>query len=178
MAQNNANPEMQDAFKALGALMGANTNQPVISQAKIKELLPAEFEGLKRTASESGKNAAFGMNVSYAMATYSKDAASITVKISDISAMGQFMKMAQFAWTQTEMERESETGFERTSKIDGQPAQESYQYAGKSGEIKVMVDGRFMVEINGDGVEMDSMRTIIKAVDLNKLMALKPEPAP
>jgi len=178
LAQPADNPEMQEALKALGVLMGGGTNSaPAISQSQLKALLPTEYDGMKRSSSEAGKNAAMGMNITYAMAAYSGDEAKIEVKISDVSAMGQLMKMAQFAWTQSEMERESDRGFERTTKIDGHPAQERYTYSSKSGEIQVMVDGRFMVEIKGSGVEMERLQGVLKTIDLNKLTALKPEAA-
>jgi uncharacterized protein YdeI (BOF family) len=177
IAQPAGNTEMQEALKALGALMGGGTNSaPAISQSQLKGLLPADYEGMKRSNSEAGKNAALGMNITYAMAEYTNAESNIEVKVSDVSAMGQFMKMAQFAWTQSEMERESDSGFERTTKIGGHPAQERYTYRDKSGEIQVMVDGRFMVEIKGSGVEMEQLQGMLKALDLNKLTALKPEP--
>ena len=181
LAQPAGNPDMQEAMKALGMLMsaGGNTNQAAaLHHRQLKELLPTEFEGMKRTSSEAGKNAAFGMNVVYAEATYEKDGADITVKISDISSMGQFMKMAQFAWTQAEMEKESDRGYERTTKIDGHPAQERYVNDGQRGELQVMVDGRFMVEASGNGIEMASLQALMMAIDLNKLAGLKPEAAP
>ncbi len=38
-----------------------------------------------------------------------------------------------------------------------------------------MVDGRFMVEVTGRGLPMEKLHDLIKAVDLDKLAALKPE---
>ncbi len=180
-AQSSGNAqEMQQAMQALGALMNAGaTNSTAVHQSQLKALLPGEFEGMKRSRSEAGKNAAFGMNVVYAEASYKGEGADITIKISDISSMGAFMKMAQFAWTQAEMESESDDGFERTTKIDGHPAQERFRNSGKQGEIQVMVDGRFMVEVEGNGLEIASYHNLLKAVDLGKLAGLKPEvPAP
>lgn len=178
-AQSSGNPDMQEAMKALGMLMGGgNTNNTAVHHKQLKELLPAEFEGMKRTSSEAGKNAAFGINVVYAEAVYEKEGADITVKISDISSMGQFMKMAQFAWTQTEVEKESDRGYERTTTVAGHPAQEKFTHEGKRGELQVMVDSRFMVEASGNGIEMTSLQGLLTAIDLNKLAGLKPEVVP
>lgn len=164
-----------EAMKALGALMGGGSTNAAIHFRQIKELLPAEFNGMKRSNAEAGKNSAFGMNISYAQADYIKDDARINIKISDISSMGAFMKMAQFAWAQAEIEKETDDGYELTSKIDGHAAQESYEYAGKSGKVQVMVGERFTVEASGSGVEMDDIKGLLKAIDLNKLNALKPQ---
>lgn len=174
--QQNQAADAQEAMNALGALFGGGgSTNATVHFRQLKELLPAEFKGTKRSASESGKNAAFGMNISYAQADYTVGDGQITVKISDISAMGQFMKMAQFAWTQSEIERETDTGYERSTHIDGFAAQEKYESDTKSGQIQVMVDDRFMVEVNGNGVEMDDMKALIDAVGLKRLAALKPE---
>jgi len=178
--QQPAGTEMQDAMKALGMLMGGGgaTNQQVIHQRQLRELLPAEFDGMKRTNVEAGKNAAFGMNISYAQATYSQGSSKIDVKMSDISAMGEFMKMAQYAWAQTEMERESDDGYERTTKIEGHAAQEKYDSRYQTGKVEIMVDGRFMVEVTSAKVPMEKVHALIKAINLGKLASLKPEPTP
>jgi len=171
-----ANYNAEDAMKAFGALMsaGATTNAQAIHFRQLKELLPAEYAGMKRSNVEAGKNAAFGMNISYAEATYSKDQSRITVKLQDISSMGQFMRMAQFAWANNEMERETDDGYERTTKIEGFPAQESYRSDSKSGELQIMVGERFIVEADGNGVTMEQIKGLLNAIGLKKLSGLKP----
>lgn len=179
LAQPDMGTEMQDAMKALGMLMGgggATNNTAVIHQRQLRDLLPAEFNGMKRSNTEAGKNAAFGMSVSYAQATYTQGGGSIEIKLSDISAMGEFMKMAQYAWTHNEVERESDDGYERTTKIQGFAAQESYDSRYQAGKVQVMVDGRFMVEVTSQGVTMDNVMELLKAVNLKKLAALQPDP--
>lgn len=166
----------QDPMAALGMLFGAGATNPVVHHSQLKALLPAEFAGMKRTNSEAGKQAAMGMNISYAEAEYSNDDASLRAKISDISAMGEFMKMAQYAWMNSEMERETDEGYERTTNIDGFSAMEKYDTSNKSGDLQIMVDGRFMVELSGSGVEMQSVKDLAAAINLKKLQALKPEP--
>lgn len=168
----------QDPMALLGQLLGgggAATN-PVIHHSQLKAMLPADFSGLKRTNSEAGKQAAMGMNISYAEATYSDDSgASIDAKITDISAMASFMRMAQYAWANSEMERESDSGYERTTKIDGFPAKEEYDNQGKYGSVEVMVDGRFIVEVRGSQVGMDKITGLLKTIDLKKLQSLQPQ---
>ncbi|HMO50756.1 MAG TPA: hypothetical protein PKE26_08590 [Kiritimatiellia bacterium] len=174
-------PDMQEAMKALGMLFGGGAAggeqaaKPMVHQRQLRALLPESFAGMKRSNTEAGKQAMFGMNISYAQATYAGGTTSIDVKITDISAMGEFMKMAQYAWTNAEMERESDDGYERTTKIAGFPAQESFENNGKNGRIQVMIDGRFIVEIDGSGAEMQTLHDLLKEIDLKKLAALQPE---
>jgi len=175
-----AGAEMQEAMKALGMLFGGGAGgeqeaKPMVHQRQLRALLPEEYEGMRRSNTEAGKQAAFGMNISYAQGTYSSGDARIDAKITDISAMGEFMKMAQYAWANAEMERESDDGYERTVKIEGFPGQESYENAYKSGRIQIMVDGRFIVELDGSGVEMKTMHGLLAAIGLKKLAGLQPE---
>lgn len=167
----------QDPMAMLGQLLGGGgtATNPVIHHSQLKALLPAEFSGMKRTNSEAGKQAAMGMNISYAEASYSDDNASLDAKITDISAMASFMRMAQYAWANSEMERESDSGYERTTKIDGFPAKEEYDNSGKYGRVEVMVDGRFIVEVSGSDVDMEKIVGLVKAIDLKKLQSLQPQ---
>jgi len=169
-----SSPAPQDPMAALSAILGGGTNQ-VVHHSQLKALLPAEYAGMKRSNSEAGKQAAMGMNISYAEAEYAKDESSLQVKISDVSAMGEWMKFAQYAWLQSEMERETDEGYERTTRIDGFPAQETYQTSDRSGSLQIMVDSRFMVEISGNGVEMETMKGLVSKINLNALKNLKPE---
>jgi hypothetical protein len=171
--------ELNEAVKALGMLFGGagdKSSTPAIHQRQLRELLPAEFSGMKRSNMEAGKQSALGLNISYAQATYTAGDTQIEAKISDVSSMGEFMKMAQYAWAQNEMERESEEGYERTITLGGHTGQESFQNEGKRGRIQVMVDGRFVVEIDGSGVEMEKLHELVKTIDLGKLAALQPLP--
>jgi len=85
------------------------------------------------------------------------------------------MAFAEYAWLESEVERETDEGYERTTKIDGFPAQESYQTIDKSGNLQIMVDGRFMVELSGSGVEMQTIKDLAAAINLSKLKDLKPQ---
>jgi hypothetical protein len=172
-------PDMQEAMKALGMLMGGGastgTAPASVHFRQLKALLPESYDGLKRTSVEAGKNAAFGMNISHAKAEYSDDQATLNIQIQDVGAMGPFMKMAQFAWAQTEMERETDAGYERTTKLGGHPAQESYDNRSQRGSVQVMVDGRFVVEADGANVPMERIHGLINAIGLDNLAALQPE---
>lgn len=175
----NNTPEMQEAMKALGLLLGGGTNTAssssgVIHHRQLKALLPAEFAGMKRTNSEAGKQSAMGMNISYANAEYSSDDASAEAKISDISAMGEFMKMAQYAWANTELEQENDSGYEKTVQVDGFPAKESFTFDGKIGHLEIMIDGRLMVDLQGYGLEMEQLVNLAKVIDLKRLAGLQP----
>ncbi|HDL77306.1 MAG TPA: hypothetical protein ENG36_00875, partial [Lentisphaerae bacterium] len=87
---------------------------------KLKALLPDSFGKFERTSSSGERSSAFGISVSYAEATYGNDdGGQITIKLTDMGGMPGISAMASGAWASVEMERETDTGFERTTEYKG-----------------------------------------------------------
>jgi len=156
--------------------MGAGTNAvaAVVDFRELKALLPAELPGMKRTSASGEKNSAMGMTVATAEASYEGEEAGLEIKITDMGGTGTLMGMAAAGWTMAEIDRETDTGYERTTVIDGNKAHETYDTEEKRGEIEVLVAGRFMVEIDGQGVTADQLKSAVGKIDLKKLAGLKP----
>lgn len=59
-------------------------------------------------------------------------------------------------------------------KIDGSPAAEMWDAAKKTGEITVVIGGRFVVTVEAQRAEsLDTLRAVLASVDLKSLAALK-----
>ena len=176
-ATKSGQANMGDAMAALGAAMGAATEGKKVETVDfraLKEMLPETVSGMKRVESTGEKNAAMGMQVSTARGRYRNDAGgSASVTITDIGSMSGLAGMAMYAWAATEIDRETETGYEKTTRFDGHKAVEKYDRTSKSGEISVLVGDRFVVEAQGNDVEVDDLKSALKAVNLGKLASLK-----
>lgn len=170
---------MEDMMKAMGALMSGGTNAAaVVDFRELKALLPAALDGMKRTNASGEKSGAMGMTVAFAEGTYEADAGgNITIKISDNGGMGGLMAFAQAGWAASEIDRESDTGFERTTTYGQNKAHEEYDNSGKSGKVEILVGGRFMVEVSGNDVTWEAIQAAAKKVDAAKLATLKPKAA-
>lgn len=176
-----APPNMDDLAKAFGAFMQAATNQSstaLVDFRELKALLPAALPGLKRTNARGERTGGFGMTASAATGEYRNEAGDveITIVITDFSGANGIATMAQVGWANVEVDSEDDNGYERTLTYRGHKAMEKYSTTDKNGEMTVMVDGRFIVEVNGSGVESDQIRKAMDAVDLKKLLALKATP--
>ena len=174
---------MEAIMKAMGAIMGGGTNTAnLVDFRELKALLPAELPGLKRTASNAERSGAVGMAVALAEATYTGEKSEvITIKLTDNSSTSAMGGLMQFGWAQAEIDRESESGYERTTKIGGHPAMEKYDSELKDGETQIYVNKRFLVEVVGNSVSSDAIKDAVSKIDLAKLAALQPkakEPAP
>lgn len=185
-----ANKQMAEAAKNGGANLGAAAaamNAAVTGAAngkkvetvdykELKALLPESLPGMKRNDATGEKTAAMGMQVSNAEGRYSSEkGGSMTIKITDIGSMSGLAGMTAYAWSAVSVDRESDTGYEKTSTINGFKSHEKYDNSGKYGEVSVLVGDRFVVEVNGNGVDMAAIKDAIGKVDLGKLNGMKNE---
>jgi len=116
-----------------------------------------------------------GMSTSEATLTYSKsEEVSIEVKISDVAGV-PFAQMGASMIGMTEFENETETGYEKSVKIQGFAGTEKADSTedGKSCEIMLFVGNRFMVELRGTGTNdaalLHKLVDDMKLGDLSKL---------
>ncbi len=177
--QGQTEPGLADFMKAMTAV-AANTNAAagVVDFRELKALLPQGLEGMKRKSASGEKSGAMGMTIAYAEGEYENEAGGrIKIKISDNGGMGGLMAFAQAGWATQEIDKETDTGFERTTMYGEHKAKEQYDTQDKFGQIEIMIGGRFMVEASGNDVAFEAIQAAAKAVDFAKLGALKPKPA-
>lgn len=176
-ATKNGTANMGDAMNALGAAMGAANGGKKVETVDfhvLKDMLPGDLSGMKRTEATGEKNAAMGINIATAEGRYSNNGgSSMNVKITDIGSMTGLAGMAMYAWATTEIDKETDTGYEKTSTFNGYKSHEKYDKSGKSGELTVIVGGRFVVEVRGDGVDMNAIKDAMNKIDLKKLDSMK-----
>ena len=136
----------------------------------LKELLPADADGLKRKEALSEKTGAMGFNVSTANARYENadNSQNIKISVTDVAGMGVAL-MGMAAWSMASIDKETDNGYEKTTEYDGHKAYEKYNSSNKDGEISVLVANRFIVQVEGNGVEMSQIKAVLKEIDLDKL---------
>jgi hypothetical protein len=170
---------------AIGSFAVRAEDKPAASQPakveavdykKLKELMPADAAGLKRTDNSGEKNKLGDFQLSTAKATYTKEgdnAPEVTIEIIDYGgAPGMSEGIA--AWTQMEVDRDSDNGHEKTLKIkDKYPAYESFQKEGQSGNLQIYVAKRFIVTITTSNLPAEQLQKTAEAISLDKLEALK-----
>jgi hypothetical protein len=164
----------------MGALSGANQTDESGEPAKpvmpidfrtLREHLPAELPGLPRTSASGERSSAMGMNVSTAEGVYSdSEGGSITIRLSDMGSMGGFLAMAQFGMAMGEFDRETDTGFERTTTWRGHRAVEEFDTRYRTGKITVMMDA-LVVDIEGSGVDFAQIEQARDAIAIDDLVA-------
>ncbi len=173
-----------DFGQIMGAMMGAlagadqtdESGEPAktvmpIDFRKLREHLPAELPGLPRTSASGERSSAMGIHVSTAEGVYSDgEGASITIQLSDMGSMGGLLAMAQFGMAMGEFDRETDTGFERTTRWRGHRAVEEFDTRHRTGKITIMADAVVM-NIEGQGVDFAQLEEARDTVAFDDLMA-------
>ena len=116
-----------------------------------------------------------GMVVSQADADYSGDGgAHLDVKLHRHRQPRRAARRSGMAgWASVEIDRETETGYEKSTVLGGNKAFEKYDTRSKHGEVKVLVGNRFIVEVKGRNVKVDDIKAAVGKLDLAKLATLK-----
>jgi hypothetical protein len=180
-AQQNSDMEaMMKAFTGAAQAQQAAPPPAMVSPKALKDSLPKEVPGFERVEAGSEKQSAFGISTVIATGVYENGDQSIRIEITDIGGMGGLGAMAMMGMANAEVDKETRTGFERTTTLQGFKALETFDRASKSGEIQVFVGGHFSVKIDGSELEsFEALSGAANAMDLKALSELKPEaPAP
>ena len=150
-----------------------NVNAPAVmalSPDQLKPFLPATLGALKRVGLSAERGGMPGMQFSQADAQYSDAGGhTITVEISDLANARGMLALAGMV----QGERETDHGYEKTYRSDGQLVHERWDSQNSSGEYAVYVGDRFMVKASGTAANIDALKAAVGGIDLKGLAALK-----
>jgi hypothetical protein len=110
---------------------------------------------------------------SQASVTYKKGDAEIEQKIMD-SGFNQLLFTPFTMFMAAGYEKETADGFERSVNVGGYPGWEKWDKGSKNGELNVVVNKRFLVQVEGHGVDdIKTLHAVLDQTDLKKLASLK-----
>ena len=144
---------MEALAKGLGAAASAANGGKTVEPVSFRDLQAAfvDFPGWEKDK-PTGEKMTAPFAISKAEVTYTKGDSRIRAEIMD-SAMNQLMLMG-FSWvTNMGYEKETQDGWEKATKIAGHPGLETWRDSGKHGEVTVLANKRYVLELKGDGIE-------------------------
>lgn len=164
-----------EKMKQMGENLTEGKKVEPVDFRELKALYPESINGMKRTNSSGEKTAAFNMNISHAEADYNSEdgSKSFDINITDMGNMRGLTQMAAYGWAMGEFDRETDSGYEKTTNFSGYKAYEEYNNEGKYGKLQVLVASRFIVEASGNNISMDELKSALGQIDLSKLEAWK-----
>lgn len=159
-----------EAISSLKKKHNIEDKEPV-NFREIKEILPSSLGGMEQTDSEGQTSGIMGFKFSTAQAVYEEDKAKLEVKIVDIAGIGKLAsKMAD--WSTLDIDKESKNGYERTTTIDGHKAYEKYDARRQKGKVAMIIDDRFIVDVEGRNVTEKQLKNAIEDINVRKLRRL------
>ena len=140
----------------------------------LKGFLPEELTGMKFKDSSVEPNQIQNIDIIQAEAEYVADSGGGTVNVTIIDGanLSGFAKLALTPWTLSDFNRENDNGYERSIQYNGYDAMEKYDNNNREGVFRVYVAERFIVEVEGNLVDMDTIKQAADKIDVEKLAAL------
>jgi len=162
--------DVDETLADIGRIATGGSNVKPVDFRALKDLLPESIDGMERGSMSGEMNEAMGIRASKATASYSGGDKHMTVEITD---MGSLSGLAGFAaHFDPNLDKETDSGYERTTRVDGQLMHERYDNQSRSGEVGLIAGNRFAISVNGSNVSMDQMKAVLNDVDYDKLAAL------
>lgn len=160
------------ALDTLGTLLGGGKKVDPLEIDQIKAFLPANLAGYAREGNGSAeKSGLASLMVSKAEAEYANGSKRVRVEISDPGGASGLVGLASWATLQTS--KEDDNGSERTSKVNGRMVHEKSSKNGGSDEFAIVLGDRFVVSASSRDVKLNELKTMVSALDLNKLESMK-----
>jgi hypothetical protein len=155
------------------AQMNQGKQVAAVTADKLKALLPSSLTGMSRTTASAERTQTMGVDMTTAEAQYdTAGGGSVSVKITDVGNMTGSMRMGLAAWSVAEYNRETDTGYQKSMTYNGCKGMEEYDKQDQHGAIRVFVADRFIVEVEGNGVTVDTLKQALGSVDLKKMAGL------
>src|SRR3990167_3336591 len=155
----------------MGAALGGKGGKPFAPDV-LQGYVPASLAGLSRNTLEARSDNAMGMNFTSVTAEYEKDDRVLEVKVQDIGAVPA-LAMAMGAWAQSTVNRETQEEVERIYQKDGVSIKEEYRKDGSSAEMALMLPNGVMVEVSGNNLDMDAVRSAVATLDTKGMAGLQ-----
>jgi hypothetical protein len=165
-----------DAMKGMADAMAGGEGKAVdpVSFRDLQAVLP-EVSGWTMDKPR-GERMTSPIAFSQTETSYDKGDARIDVKIVD-SGFNQMLMAPWAMFLGAGYERETDEGYEKAVTIDGNPGFEKWNTESKDGELNIVVAKRFLVTVEGRGIEdISVLHDVFSKLDTGKLAALGSEP--
>lgn len=164
---------LADMAKGLQGMSGDPNQKPVD---------PVSFHDLQATFGDvggwekgkpTGERMTSPVNYSQAKVTYKKGDAEVETEISD-SAFNQMLLVPYSMFLTAGYEKETDNGYEKSTKVGDNPGWEKWDKSDKAGELSAIVNKRFIVQVRGRNIDDPKvLHDVMSSTDLKKLAALK-----
>ena len=168
-----ASKQAEAATAMLGTALSGGKGVEPVQIDQLKPMLPASFAGLPKTNDAAERGGVPGLMATKVNATYGDPGAgkNVHLEISDTGGAAGLMTMA--AWMNVQSERQEGGRTERTRKEGNRLVHEETDKDANQSKYTVVVGERYVVEAEGNNVDLNTLKTAVASLDLGKLESLK-----
>jgi hypothetical protein len=173
-AEKSGDPQkqMEAALGALGTAMSGGKGVEPLQLDQIKPLLPETFAGLPRTDLRTERGGMAGFVMAKAEGVYG-DASGKQVELEVVDTGGVAGIMGLAAWVGVQGERENSERIERTRREGNRVVHEEVSKRGGMNKFALVLNDRFIVSAEGNGVDIGTLKSGVASLQLAKLESLK-----
>ena len=164
--------QMEAAMAALGTAMSGGQGVEPVQLDVLKPFVPEKFAGLPRTSQSADRSGVQGLMAAKVQAEYS-DQGGRRVNLEVVDTGGAAGLMGLAAWMGVQGERETDDRIERTRREGNRMVHEEVSKRGGQNEYTVVLNSRFVVTAEGQGVDINSLKSAVNGLDLGKLESMK-----
>jgi hypothetical protein len=175
-AQKSGDQQAQgDAMKNMvGTMLGGGGAVESLQPDRLKPFLPESLGDMTRATFSTERNAAMGMQMTEARATYMNDSGrQWNLEITDTGSAKGLLALA--GWAGIEGESETATGYDKTYRDNGRLVHEQWDSSSSHGQYGMVLGDRFAVKIEGQADSIEDLKAALGDLDLDSLEALKGE---
>jgi hypothetical protein len=142
----------------------------------LRETLPETVAGMERTDASGERRNMGGFSMSTAKGEYEGDDGKLEISVVDAGGAGPLAALGA-AWLIAGVDRESSTGYERTTRFASYPAYEKVEDRGRGvrSELQFVVADRFFVTVKGSDVDMAALHAAAGQIDTRALEGMRDE---
>ena len=153
-----------DAAAAATGMLGGDPNVLPIPTDSMKLFLLPQMGAFKRTSFQVQSGAAIGLSTTTANADYEAGNQRVHLTITDSGSMSGFVRMTG---AMVSGEQETESSKEKTWQENGRTMKQKMRKDGSYAELTIILKNGVMVELRGNQMSMDALRTQAMMLDLN-----------
>lgn len=165
---------LEQMAKGLEAMAGGGGNAKAVEPVSFRDMqtLFPDVEGWQK-GKPTGEKMSSPFKYSQAEVEYTKGDARVTLKMVD-SGFNQLLLTPYAMFLTAGYEKETADGYEKSTKVNGEPGWEKWDSSGKDGELNALVGKRFLVQIEGRRIDdTKPLHDFAGRIDMGKLAALK-----
>jgi hypothetical protein len=174
-AQKSGDPakQMEASMAALGTAFSGGKGVDPVQIDQLKPMIPATVAGLPRTDESAERSGVAGLMATKVSGTYADTGGgkNVHLEITDTGGAAGLMTLAGWMGVQTEKEQGGRS--ERTRKEGNRLVHEETDKNTNQSKYTVVVAERFVVEAEGNNVDLGTLKSAVASLDLAKLEAMK-----